>query len=284
MNNNRLNTGLTILMLLLTPIAGAVARQADQTERINLFPSRTFVRSFVADGTAHRFGVEKAFERNEVLGSIGGVLPVAELHLLAVPVQLSLGASAHMTLDPRERIAVMSTEYYIDFFMIDMLWSERLFTRVGMGHTSHHLGDNGAAALQNGSVLDYSRDYVQAVGGYDDGTVRLYAGANYAYEFVIGTVLRKPWLLTAGGKRRSSGFPTSFPPWRRWTSNSGRSRDSAPRSAFGQGCNLSAGGGSCVWRSHGKQDWTTGGNSINSADLPCRRACLSICDLPEKKT
>lgn len=200
MNNNRPKANLAILILLLMPHAGVVAQQAYRTGGINLFPARAFVRSFIADGTAHRFGVEKAFERNEVLGSIGGVLPVAELHVLAVPVQLSLGASAHMTLDPREQIAVISTEYYVDFFMIDMLWSERLFTRVGMGHTSHHLGDNGAAALQNGTVLDYSRDYVQAVGGYDDGIVRLYAGANYGYGFVIGTALHKPWLLTAGGE------------------------------------------------------------------------------------
>ena len=200
MNNNRSRAHFAILILLLMPLAGVVARQADQAGGIELFPARAFVRSFVADGTAHRFGVEKAFEQNEVLGSIGGVLPVAELHVLAVPVQLSLGASAHMTLDPRERIAVISSEYYVDFFMIDMLWSERLFTRVGMGHTSHHLGDNGAAALQNGTVLDYSRDYVQVVGGYDDGTVRVYAGANYAYGFVIGTPLQKPWLLTVGGE------------------------------------------------------------------------------------
>lgn len=185
--------------MMLVVLAGNLCAQADTSGMVTLFPSRRLVETPIADGSAHRFAIEKSFKVDELWGAIGGVIPVLETSVLGYPSQVSMAASAHMVLDPGVSIAVMSTEYYVDFFMVDVLWSEHWFTRVGMGHTSHHLGDDADVDLLR-NVHDYSRDYVATMGGYTGSGVRAYAGANYGYGFVIDRPVSKHWLLQAGGE------------------------------------------------------------------------------------
>lgn len=188
----------TVLGLVVFCLGGLRARQFEAPGNFVLFPPKTLIDSFVADGTAHRFGAEKAFEVNEVFASMGGIFPVLESFSLGFPAELSVGASAHLTLEPGESIAIISNEYYVDFLLIDILWSDRFFSKFGMGHTSHHLGDR-AALLAKRLVTDYSRDYAKGAVGYSWGGGRLYAGANYGYGFVIDVPVHKPWLLEVGG-------------------------------------------------------------------------------------
>lgn len=165
-----------------------------------IFPQTKLVQEFVADGTGHRFSIGKAFQANHVYGSIGGTLPLLETPIIARGIQASLGVSVSTQLHPGQNIAVISTEFYVDYAIIDIMWSGNLFSRLVMGHTSHHLGDNAFEALQKTKPIDYSRDYVEGFMGYKTVDLRLYAGANYGFGFIIDHPVEKRWMVQAGAE------------------------------------------------------------------------------------
>lgn len=162
------------------------------------FPRDRMVRLFVADGMAHRFAAAKVLENRQVKGSVGSVIPVLETDYLGFMLQASIGASVHTQLDLSQSISIISTEFLVDFFLLDARLDEQTILRIGMGHTSHHLGDNAFATLQRVKPLDYSRDYIQLFVVRELAPVRLYSGASYAYNFVVDTPLRKPWWMQVG--------------------------------------------------------------------------------------
>jgi len=163
-----------------------------------VFPQKRLVQEFVADGTAHRFSIGKALQENHIYGSIGGTLPLIESPLVGKRIQASFGVSVSTQLHPQQNIAVISTEFYIDYVLLDVVWTDNIFSRIGMGHTSHHLGDNAFDVLQITKPIDYSRDYVEAFAGYSDSSFRVYTGANYGYGFVIDHPIGKRWMFEAG--------------------------------------------------------------------------------------
>ena len=165
---------------------------------VALFPQQKLVQEFIADGTAHRFSVGKALQSNHLYGSIGGTLPLVESPIVGKAIQASLGVSVSTELHPQQNIAVISTEFYVDYVLIDVLWTENIFSRIGIGHTSHHLSDNAFEVLKKTKPVDYSRDYVKAFVGYSDSGFRFYAGANYGYWFVIDHAVGKRWMPEAG--------------------------------------------------------------------------------------
>ncbi len=165
-----------------------------------LFPQKKLVQEFAADGTGHRFSIAKAFQANHVYGSIGGTMPLLESPLIARGIQASLGVSVSTQFHPGQNIAVTSTEFYVDYAIIDILWTDNLFSRFVMGHTSHHLGDNMFEQPQETKPIDYSRDYVEGFLGYTTAGLRLYAGANYGFGFVVNHPVEKRWMFEAGGE------------------------------------------------------------------------------------
>ena len=167
---------------------------------LTIFPRKKLVQEFVADGTAHRFSIGKAFQANHVYGSIGGTLPLLETPIVGNGIQASLGVSVSTQFHPHQNIAVISTEFYVDYLLIDIVWSDNIFSRLVMGHTSHHLGDNAFAMLQKTQPVDYSRDYVEGFVGYANPGLRVYAGANYGYGFVVDHPVEMRWLFEAGAE------------------------------------------------------------------------------------
>lgn len=165
---------------------------------LTVFPERRFVREFAADGTAHRFSIGKAFQANHLYGSIGGTLPLIESPIVGKGIQAGFGVSASTTMHPHQNIAIISTEFYVDYLIVDILWTEHIFTRLVFGHTSHHLGDNAFAVLQKAKPVDYSRDYVESFIGYADSVMRLYGGLNYGYGFTINHPVSKKWMVQTG--------------------------------------------------------------------------------------
>lgn len=172
---------------------------ASAQDSLAFFPDRRIVSDLPADGSAHRFAASRLFHDGEAQVEVGGVVPVLEAFLMNKLVQGSIGASIHARLDPGISIAVRSIEFTVDFLLVDIQWSAGLATRFGVGHASHHLGD-GPADSSGISAIDYSRDYVSAlilravpcVGGF------VYAGVNYAYEYVVKRPIRKPLVVQAG--------------------------------------------------------------------------------------
>lgn len=169
------------------------------TSGIIFFPERVMITSLPGDPTAHRFRVARQMGKRIVETSLGGVIPVVETAFSGIPVQIGIGASVHTRLDPKQSISVESADYFVDFLLVDIEWERALRSRIGMGHTSHHLGDN-EKLLQRGRPLDYSRDYVQMVliGELTDLHARVYAGGSYSYAFVIDRRINKPWLFQIG--------------------------------------------------------------------------------------
>ena len=165
---------------------------------LTLFPQKKLVQEFVADGTGHRFSIAKAFQANHVYGSIGGALPLLESPIVAQGIQASIGVSVSTQFHPGQNIAVTSTEFFVDYAIIDIIWSDNLFSRFVMGHTSHHLGDNAFEELQKTKPVDYSRDYVEGFAGYTADGLRIYAGANYGFGFVVNRSIQRRWMFEAG--------------------------------------------------------------------------------------
>jgi hypothetical protein len=165
---------------------------------LTIFPSRKLVREFAADGTAHRFSIGKAFQANHIYGSIGGTLPLFESPIVGQGIQAGFGVSVSTTMHPHQNIAIISTEFYVDYLMIDIVWTDNLFSRLAFGHTSHHLGDNAFSVLQKSEPVDYSRDYVEGFMGYMDSSMRVYAGVNYGYGFIIDHPENKKWMFQTG--------------------------------------------------------------------------------------
>lgn len=159
---------------------------------------------------AHRFGAAKLFGNRQFRGSIGSTIPVISSDYLGLPAQASIGASVHAQLDLSQSISLISTEFIVDFFLLDAQLGGNTVVRVGVSHTSHHLGDNAFARIQGSKPLDYSRDYLQMFLVRSYVHVRFYAGTQYAYNFVIDTPVRKPWWLQAGFDGEVFSFQPGF--------------------------------------------------------------------------
>jgi len=188
-----------IIVALLITVAWPEVLRSQGIRGITFFPERAMINSLTGDPTAHRFRVARQIGKRIVETSLGGVIPVAKASYSGIPVQIGIGASVHTRLDPKQSISVESADYFIDFLLIDIEWENGLRSRIGMGHTSHHLGDN-EMLLQRGRPLDYSRDYAQLllIGELRDLRARVYAGGSYSYAFVIERRIDKPWLFQIG--------------------------------------------------------------------------------------
>lgn len=195
-SNIRRRTFLLIIGGAFAAFEGA-AQEFSIDSLVTIFPQRHLVPAFIADGRGHRFSIAKSLEANQVLAGIGDFLPVAETVVLGRVTQLSVGASVQTTLQPEQSIAVMSTEFYVDFALLDIQWSENFLSRMGWGHTSHHLGDN---VLDEKKAIDFSRDYVEGFLVIAPRRARIYAGGNYGFTVVIGHEVRRPWHVQTGAE------------------------------------------------------------------------------------
>jgi len=175
------------------------AQGEGDTLTVRFLPSRHLVHDFIADWTAHRFSATQLLSPNEVQVSVGGILPLLGYDVWEMSVQLSTGASIQARLDPGRSIAVQSSEFSIDFFVLDVQMSHDLVFRTGMSHSSHHLGD-GESGDSAASPIDYSRDEIQVFMIHPSSFFRgqVYAGLRYAYALVIHHPVHKPVSLQIG--------------------------------------------------------------------------------------
>ena len=188
-----------ICMLTVLFAVSLYGQERGDTLALRFLPARHLVHDFVADGAAHRFSATQLFSPNEVQVGVGGILPLLGYEVWEMPVQLSTAASIQARLDPGRRIAVQSSEFSIDFFVLDIQMSRDLVFRTGMSHSSHHLGDG---ELGDSAVfpIDYSRDEIQVFIIHPSSFFRgqVYAGLRYAYALVIHRPVHKPVSLQIG--------------------------------------------------------------------------------------
>ncbi|MDD8018307.1 MAG: hypothetical protein PHP42_08025, partial [Bacteroidota bacterium] len=134
---------------------------AQVLDRIHFFPEQKFVPVFTADQYAHHMVIENILLSKNLRGSLGGIFPAFNLDVLGTTVQASLGSSIHFEVRPHGQAHVVSTDFYVDYLLLDIPLQKNYYVRLGTGHTSHHLSDNWYEQLQLTHAVHYSRDYIQ---------------------------------------------------------------------------------------------------------------------------
>ena len=167
---------------------------------LSLFPKQNLLPVFSGNGTAHRFSIAQIFDSYNVIASLGGQIPMIKISYSSFDAYFSAAASSYIQLNPMERANLVTTDYVVDFFVLDIPFSPHTVLRIGPGHTSHHLSDNEYENLQYKKSILYIRDYWQAFIIQQSTALRgfMYAGVYYSYTFVADKYLNKPWLFEIG--------------------------------------------------------------------------------------
>jgi hypothetical protein len=169
---------------------------------VQFLPASKFVQVFSADEHAHQMKVQNLLFTKNLICSLGGVFPVADISLFDVKTQISFGATAHLQLQPRGQSNLVNTDFYVDYFIADLHLSKGYFLRLLAGHTSHHLSDQWYDALQMPKAFHYSRDYVELDGIYNlPNNISFLIGGNYGYHFHLLGMEQKRWMFHCGGEK-----------------------------------------------------------------------------------
>ena len=178
------------------PLASQIVPEAE------LFPQYKLVPTFPADPTSHKMKAENIMGKKDIRAALGGYLPVLGVQLLGRNLELSTGASVFFDVHPNGSAQIVSSEFYIDFMVVDFHFLPEWSARALAGHTSHHLSDNTYEKLGLQESVNYSRDYVGAflIHSVKDYSL-VYAGINYGYIFHFSGDDHKPWRFQLGGER-----------------------------------------------------------------------------------
>lgn len=133
---------------------------------------------------------------------MGGIFSLVDVRWGQFTAQLSAGSSVYAYLDPPARSNLVSTDFYIDFVIIDIPLTDRWALRIAPGHTSHHLSDNAYEASGLEKSLNYVRDYWEVFAIYRSEELKgfLYGGAYYNYTYQIAREINKPWIFEVGAE------------------------------------------------------------------------------------
>lgn len=167
---------------------------------VSFLPQSKLVPSLTASGTEHRISYNKQLTRGTIIGSMGGIFPLANISIRNYFCQVSAASSVYTSLQSAGvKFKVTNVDFFVDIFFDIPVSPETVF-RTGWGHTSHHLADD---AVGPGIVpINYARDYysfyaVQTL-PFIAGTA--YAGVQWTYSFLIDRNIGRKILPQAGGE------------------------------------------------------------------------------------
>jgi hypothetical protein len=169
---------------------------------ITFLPIEKRTTVFSADGNAHRISYNKLTNRGSLIGSMGGIFPVANISLFDVDAQLSLASSVYTFLNNAGiRFQIVNVDFFVDVFA-DISLSQLSTLRIGGGHTSQHLSDDAFESLGFTRSVNYARDYYQLFVIHRVPAIRgfVYGGAYYTHSFLVDTRIDGQWLFQAGGE------------------------------------------------------------------------------------
>lgn len=177
-----------------------VAENADSL--VTFLPREKYAPVFTADGNSHRISYNKLTDRGSLIGSMGGVIPLANFRYETLDAQISLASSVYTHLNNAGvRYQVVNVDFFVDVYA-DIRLSRSWTLRIGGGHTSQHLSDDAFESLGFTRSVNYARDYYQlftvhqmpAAGGF------VYGGTYYTHSFLIDRRIDGQWLFQAGGE------------------------------------------------------------------------------------
>lgn len=184
MNSRLLNKVLSIIGL--TCIIHHAQAQAPDSSRLKwtMLPDTHLVPLFTADSRAHRLSIQKPFNDNGYIGSMGGIFPVFSVTNNKSVFQLSAASTVYTTLRRwTDRGRLINVDFFVDIFG-DLKINEKWAIRGGIGHTSQHLSDD-AVVDEGKNPINYTRDYGQLFGVYHHAhhQFRMYAGLTFNTNF-----------------------------------------------------------------------------------------------------
>lgn len=181
--------------LLLALIATSAVRAQEAQELIEFFPGEKIFPPFTADPLAHQISLSHILENKDWIGTLGGVIPLAQANLEGAEMQISVAGSTFNRLITPPGLTVYTIDYKVDF-PLDVRVSETSF-RFALGHYSCHFADDGIELLGEHSI-QYVKDYallgiaqdLQLIGGH------AYFAGHWSYHNV--PIRDKNWALQFG--------------------------------------------------------------------------------------
>lgn len=158
------------------------AQPADSAKlQWNLMPDTHLVSLFTADSRAHRMSLQKPFDDNGYIFSMGGIFPIVGVKYKKRAVQLSAATSIYSTLKRwTNRGLVENVDFFVDLY-VDIYLNPTWAIRTGAGHTSQHLSDD--ALIAGLTPINYVRDYSQLFVVRKSRHGMVYAGLYYNDNF-----------------------------------------------------------------------------------------------------
>lgn len=182
---NNLFTKVLLMVCLISLIKQSQAQDVDSTElKWTMLPDTHLVPLFTADSRAHRLSIQKPFNDNGYIGSMGGIFPVFTVTNNKTAFQLSAASTVYTTLRRwTDRGRLINVDFFVDIFG-DLKLSKQWAIRGGVGHTSQHLSDD-AVVDEGKTPINYTRDYGQLFGVYNSTqhNFRAYAGLTFNTNF-----------------------------------------------------------------------------------------------------
>lgn len=176
-----------VAFVLLLPAWFVTDVSASDTTGVRFLPGARLAPLFSADTRAHRTYLQSNLENRTFYFAMGTQFPVLQYKNRF---QLLVGTSAHATMRRTGiKNAVLNTDYYVDL-VADIKLMKYLYIRSAIGHTSHHLSDDGVTLgyINN----NYQRDYISAHALFNyENVYMLYGGVSYSTVF-RATVTQTP--------------------------------------------------------------------------------------------
>lgn len=194
--------GKMAFLLYLLVIIGNVLFAGDFDSLITFLPKQKYVSIFTANGNEHRISYNKLLNRNSLIGSMGGIFPVANVRIGGLDAQVSLASSIYTFLNSAGiRFQVVNVDFFVDVYA-DIKLSSSSTARIGWGHTSQHLADDAFESLGYTKSVNYARDFYQFFWIYQVPLIKgfVYGGTYYNYSFLINTRIDGEFLLEAGSE------------------------------------------------------------------------------------
>jgi hypothetical protein len=163
---------------------------------LTLLPGDPMFPSLRADGLEHRLSLAKNLENREWTGVIGGVVPIARYGDSTNAIQAVIAASVfNDILKTPGHISVLTIDYRVDF-PIEYRSPIGSF-RLGYGHVSCHLADDGVVLL-NLPRRNVVKDYLQAAFARHEPVFALtwYTLAQWNYHIL--PIPDKHWMVQFG--------------------------------------------------------------------------------------
>lgn len=188
---------LSLLLIVSVTCSTQQVMSQDERELIEFLPATKIFPPFTADALTHQISLSHITHNRDWIGTIGGSIPLAQLHLEDVEMQVSTAASTFNRLITPPGLTVYTTDFKVDF-PLDVRVSSTSF-RFDLGHYSCHFADDGIELLGKHS-LQSVKDYFVIAVARDVELIRghAYLAGHWLYHNV--PVRNKNWQVQLGAE------------------------------------------------------------------------------------